>query len=149
MKSLAVSAIAASALFGLPQIGHALTVSGTLYEDSAETTCHGAKACVLHFTVAPSITAEKNIHITELGCDMVMSQPMTRLRMFVTDQGDNVRRIHPLEPRSKTGNYTFRELVDYTFTGGPPRQLAIQIDTAVDSNSFGVICTIVGSVIPR
>lgn len=149
MKFLAASAITASLLAATPQIAYALTVSGTLYEDSAETTCNGQTACALSFSVAPTITAEKNIRITELGCDMNMSQSVIRLRMFVTDQGDNVRRFHYLEPRNKTGRYTFREPVDYIFTGGPPRQLAIQFDTAAASATFSVNCTVVGSIIPR
>lgn len=146
MRKLAIAVIVAAGLVGFHRSAAALTVSGTLYEDSVQLACGPASSCLLTFSVLPPSTTGKLVRIADVSCEFVASQKVTGVRLLLTDQGLNERRPHYLPSPNQSGQFTYRSPVDFTITGGPPRQLWLVINAESTSNILNGSCTIVGTI---
>lgn len=143
----ATLALAVAGLVCSHQNAGAVVVSGSLYEDSAQNACGMVDVCAVSFAVLPSVTAGKLVRVTEIGCEFVASLPVRRVSLILTDQGGlNPRRTHYLPAPNQSGQFTYRTPVDFTISGGPPRQLLLYVVTENTSAILNAYCTIVGTV---
>jgi len=145
MRRAVLSALSVAALIAGAVPASALTVSGKLYEDTATGNC-GSVQCNVVFSVAPEITAGKLIRITDLGCIFIANNTVERVTFYVTDNGFNPRRYHYLTAPFRSGTFTYSFPIDYTFTGGPPRQPYMTFITASPNSQLTVTCTITGTI---
>lgn len=144
MRRLMGVSIALAVAAGTASQAQAVVVSGSLYEDFG--TCTGAGGCTVPFTVLPSSTTSKLVRTTEVTCQFNGPGTVTQISLFVMDNGSNSRRFHYLSPPVRSGTVTYNQQVDYTVSGGPPRQMGLQVLLSNDTDSITANCLIVGTI---
>lgn len=137
---------AALALLACTSPASALTISGTYFEDSGINVCSSnCTGATVLFNVFPAQLNGKFVNLTEIGCFMTASQAVTGMAVYVTDNGGNSRREHPLNATNRSGFWSFREPINFKITGGPPRQPSFFFQTNVGA-TLSARCTIVGTI---
>jgi len=123
---------------------HAVTLSGTYYEDSGAKTCNNEVVCTLLLTTLPSATTGSFLFLSEVSCKIRAGSVLESLSVAVTDNGLNGRRTHFLTGENRVGTQSIRSPIDFKISGGPPRQIAITAEGADTSILTSLQCTIVG-----
>lgn len=139
------SIFVAAALLGASPPAHAVTISGTYYEDGTLLNCASVSTCKGQFLL-PAETAGQFLTLTEISCNGLASNPLTIGRLFLTDNGANTRRIHSLSmDLTPDPNVSWREPVNYKIAGGSPREINVEFRSAANT-VFQMTCTIVGTL---
>lgn len=138
---LAVSGIAISTPAG------AVTISGTMYEDTVSAQCSTTLDCIVQFPLSSAI-AGKFLNVEDISCSGIIGKPFRAGMLFLTDGGlTNIRRKRGLTLAGPNllGNFSWHEAVKFKISGGPPRVLNIEMFTSESTSTSGE-CTIVGTI---
>jgi len=133
-------------LLALPSPAGAITLSGSYYEDNASNYCSQLPDCIISFAPFPSSTSGQFITITEVGCIVNSSATFATAYIWITDNGQNYRRIQPLDTTRSTGWSSFRQQVNFKVSGGPPRQLLLTVSLGGVTGVISGQCTIIGTI---
>lgn len=145
-KKLAV--LVSAALLSALSAAQATTVSGSYYEEEAETTCTLTAACHMTFPVLPASTNGMFLNLEEISCQFIGTQVPIGGRIYISDSGANARRAHYFDINAIKGTEEityFSEPLKHKLAGGPPRQLRIwfQFKAATEVH---MKCALVGSL---
>lgn len=126
----------------------AVTISGTMYEDTVSNFCSGTSNCVVLFAELPSALNGQFVTFTEISCTHESAGKALFAQLFITDNGTNLRRARGLPVQQVAGPGAFIYPLDFKVTGGPPRQMILQFySLAVGTGNFSkASCTIVGRI---
>jgi len=145
MKAIAGALIAVFCIAVAAPAG-AITISGTLYEDTIEVDCSSSTECVASFPLPSAITG-KFLNLEDVSCFGIVGQPFRQGALFLSDGNfQNVRRQRGLTlagPNSGQ-NFSWHEAVQFKISGGPPRVVHISMVMAA-ATTMSAICTIVGT----
>lgn len=147
MRSVVVALFAG--LFTMPAVAptRAATISGNYFEDTANINCSNVFNCIMLFPVLPSALTGKFLLLDTVSCNVAAPGNIVSAYTFVTDAGTNPRRnIYLTAP--PPGTSSFSGHVGQKITGGPPRQIAVQVNTSVSGSIF-VFCTMVGTIVSQ
>jgi len=136
MRSLGIAVFAGVVSMSAAMPASALTISGDYFEDTASINCaNNVFNCQLPFPVLPSALTGKFVVIETVSCTVAAPGSIVRASMFITDNGTNPRRTLFFTP-PPSGTLSFSGHVGQKVSGGPPRQMFVQVDTSVAGSIF-------------
>jgi len=156
MRSIAPSFSTAFGLFGAflaMTPAHAVTVSGTYYDDVVQVTCNNTTTCEVPFPLSTAI-AGKFLNVRFLSCGMQAPGVLNLSTIGIADAASasalsaNYRRAQWLGAPSASrvsGQVDFRQELQMKVSGGPPRHIIVTLSAAT-SGSWSVGCSITGEI---